>query len=112
MRPPALHPAVSDPSGSVLGSMAALLPHHAIVDLETTGLDPSIDEVIEVGVLFIENSEPVRRVSQLFSPSRPLSLAIKRITGIHDEDLAGRPPFAAFAPELRAALRGWTVVAH
>lgn len=91
---------------------AELFTHHAIVDLETTGLDPSQDEVIELGVLFIERGEPVRRLSRLFRSSRPLPLAIQRLTGIHEEDLEGRPRFGEFVPELKAALAGWTVVAH
>ena len=32
-----------------------LLTHHAFVDLETTGLDPRYDEVIEVGIAFVED---------------------------------------------------------
>ncbi len=90
----------------------ALFTHHVFVDLETTGLDPARDEVIEVGALFVEDGEPVRRISRLFRPSGPLPLAIRRLTGLTDEDLADQPPFEDFEDELAEALRGWTVVAH
>lgn len=89
-----------------------LFTHHVFVDLETTGLNPAQDEVIEVGALFVENGEIVRRISRLFRPSAPLPLAIRRITGLADEDLVGHPPFASFMEELARALDGWTVVAH
>lgn len=90
----------------------ALFSHHAFVDLETTGLDPRRDEVIELGVLFVERGEVVRRISRLFSAQQPLPLAIRRLTGLGDEQLAGQPAFSSFAPELQEALDGWTVVAH
>ena len=95
-----------------MDTAAELFQHHAFVDLETTGLDPSCDRVIEVGALFVHESKVVRRISKLFASSAPLSVSIRRLTGIDDADLAGQPPFEAFLPELRSALSGWTVVAH
>ncbi len=92
--------------------LAELFPRHAFVDLETTGLDPSRDQVIELGVLFVERGVVTQRVSQLFSAGGPLPLAIQRITGICDEDLTGAPPFADHIPTLQASLEGFTVVAH
>jgi ATP-dependent DNA helicase DinG len=93
-------------------SAAELFSHHAFIDLETTGLDPASDEVIEVGVLLVEKGEVVERLSGLFKASAPLPLAIRRLTGLCDDDLAGQPAFSTFLPTLRDALRGWTVVAH
>ncbi|HYX91735.1 MAG TPA: exonuclease domain-containing protein, partial [Myxococcaceae bacterium] len=104
----------SDRADSV-GHMAApaeLFPHHVFVDLETTGLDPARDEVIEVGALFVEGGQVVRRLSRLFRPSSRLPLAIRRLTGLSDADLANEPPFSGFETELTELLRGWTVIAH
>ncbi|HEX4804048.1 MAG TPA: exonuclease domain-containing protein [Myxococcaceae bacterium] len=95
-----------------MASAAELFQHHAFVDLETTGLDPASDRVIEVGVLFVHEGRPVERISRLFCSVVPLPLSIRRLTGIDDAALIGRPPFEAFLPELRTALSGWTVVAH
>ncbi|HYV48831.1 MAG TPA: 3'-5' exonuclease, partial [Myxococcaceae bacterium] len=92
--------------------MQALFTHHVFVDLETTGLDPDVDEVIELGALFVEQGQVVERRERLFGARAPLPLTIRRITGLVDEDLRGREPFTAYAPELRRALEGWTVVAH
>ena len=92
--------------------MEALFHHHVFVDLETTGLDPEVDEVIELGALFVHGGQVVERRSRLFSSRAPLPLAIRRITGLSDEDLRGQEPFSAHAAELERALRGWTVVAH
>jgi ATP-dependent DNA helicase DinG len=92
--------------------LSELFPRHAFIDLETTGLDPTRDDVIEVGALFVQAGVPVRRISQLCRAAAPLPLAIRRITGLSDADLAGAPPFSEFVPELKQALAGWTVVAH
>ncbi|MBF5044723.1 exonuclease [Aggregicoccus sp. 17bor-14] len=95
-----------------MGGAAELFTRHVFLDLETTGLDPRVDEVIELGALFVEGGREVGRVAHLFRPSRPLPIAIRRLTGIEDAMLADRPPLAALVPQLREQLRGWTVVAH
>src|SRR5688572_16596872 len=91
---------------------APLLHHHAFIDLETTGLDPSSDQVIEVGVVLVERGEVVRRVGQLLRPSSPLPVIIRRLTGLDDALLASQPSFGEYRAELATLLKGWTIVAH
>jgi ATP-dependent DNA helicase DinG len=95
-----------------MGGAAELFTRHVFLDLETTGLDPRADEVIELGALFFENGREVRRIARLYSASRPLPITIRRLTGIDDAMLAGQPRFGTDLAELREALAGWTVVAH
>ncbi|HZI06001.1 MAG TPA: exonuclease domain-containing protein, partial [Archangium sp.] len=95
-----------------MGGAAALFTRHVFLDLETTGLDPRADEVIELGALFIENGRVVDRYVHFFAASRPLPLTIRRLTGIDDAMLAGQPRLTEKVPELRQKLAGWTVVAH
>jgi ATP-dependent DNA helicase DinG len=95
-----------------MGDAAELFTRHVFLDLETTGLDPRVDEVIELGALFFENGREVDRYVQLFSASRPLPLTIRRLTGLNDSMLAGQPRLAEEIPTLRHRLAGWTVVAH
>ncbi|WP_224243955.1 helicase C-terminal domain-containing protein [Hyalangium gracile] len=95
-----------------MGGAAELFTRHVFLDLETTGLDPRVDEVIELGALFFENGQEVRRIARLYSASRPLPITIRRLTGIDDGMIAGRPRFGSDVAELREALAGWTVVAH
>jgi DNA polymerase-3 subunit epsilon len=67
-----------------------------MVDLETTGLDPIQDEIIEIGVCPFTYSpdgrifEILPAFHRLRQPSKPLPDTIKRLTGLRDEDLAGR----------------------
>ncbi|WP_434382728.1 helicase C-terminal domain-containing protein [Melittangium boletus] len=95
-----------------MGGAAELFTRHVFLDLETTGLDPRVDEVIELGALFIENGRVTERYARFFSASRPLPLTIRRLTGIEDAQLVGQPRLAQKAAELRDKLAGWTVVAH
>ena len=67
----------------------------AIIDLETTGLNPDTDEIIEIGTLIVEFTNEqgftdlVLADNQLQEPSEPISAEITQITGITNEDVAG-----------------------
>jgi ATP-dependent DNA helicase DinG len=95
-----------------MGGAAELFTRHVFLDLETTGLDPRVDEVIELGCIFYEGGREVDRFARLYSASRPLPLTIRRLTGLTDAALMGRPRFGTDVAELRERLAGWTVVAH
>jgi len=89
-----------------------ILGRLAVVDVETTGLDPADAHVIEVGVLFVEPAAEPRRRSWLVRPPGPVPAFITALTGMDEASLSGAPPFGAVEAELREALAGWTLVAH
>lgn len=68
----------------------------AIVDTEATGLDPSSAKIIELSIQLVAvnaNGEVIGHtapVSWLEDPGEPLSEDVKRITRLHDEQLAGQ----------------------
>lgn len=68
----------------------------AIVDTETTGVDPLLDEIIDIAVVIVEADERgqivrIDRVGQaLRDPGIPIPAAISRLTGITDDDVRGR----------------------
>lgn len=82
------------------------------VDVETTGLDASRDELIEVGAVFVEGGEVTERKRWLLRPARHVPPMVQALTGLSDALLAGAPRFDALEPEIHAALHGWTLVAH
>lgn len=57
------------------------------VDVETTGLSPARDGIIEVGACRIEGGAIVRRLSLLIRRDEPLPPRISRLTGIRDQEL-------------------------
>jgi DNA polymerase III subunit epsilon len=66
-----------------------------IIDVETTGINPETDRIIEVGVLQFmlnEGEEPIitTMYSGLEDPGFPLTQEIKTITGITDAALKGQ----------------------
>lgn len=95
-----------------MAAVRDILGRIAVVDVETTGLDPAQAHVIEVGALFVEpGQEPVRR-SWLVRPPGPVPAWITALTGLDDAELSGAQPFGALEAEIAAALDGWTLVAH
>lgn len=58
------------------------------IDLETTGLDPSSDRIIEIGAMRVENGAVAGRFSQLVRLDKPLPASVRELTGISDGMLA------------------------
>ena len=58
-----------------------------VVDLETTGLDPKRDKIIEIGALKIRNGQITDSFCALVNPGRKLEQRIVEITGITDTEL-------------------------
>lgn len=84
----------------------------AVVDFETTGLDPAVDRVIEVGVVFIDAGMVSERHDELVNPGIPVPEEARAVHGIGDEELADAPRFAEVVDKLRGLLRGRIPVAY
>lgn len=70
------------------------------IDLETTGLNPKRDKIIEIGAVKVENGEITDRFSTFVQPGRKLEERIVELTGIRDEDLQGAPVIEEILPKL------------
>lgn len=83
----------------------------AVVDVETTGLDPTSDRVIEVAVVrCAPDGSILDEWSTLVDPGRDPGAT--HIHGITPADLVGAPTFDRIAAELVELLDGHTVTAH
>src|SRR5437667_7202013 len=58
------------------------------LDLETTGLAPRLDRIIEVGAVRFRGDEVIARYESLVRPEVPIPLAVQQLTGISDRDVA------------------------
>ena len=76
----------------------------AVVDLETTGVDPRNDRIVEVGVLKVAPDCGPFRYRRLVNPGIPIPPAAQAVHGIADEDVAEKPRFRAIAPRLARLL--------
>ena len=85
---------------------------YVVVDVETTGLSPLHDRVIEVAALRLRDGAPAERFSSLVDPGCAIPPEIARLTGIRREMLAGQPRFAEIAAGLADFLGADPLVAH
>src|SRR5580693_5381568 len=74
----------------------------ALVDLETTGRDASIDRVVEVGIVIARGGQIVERRNWLVNPGRPISPEASEVHKITDDVVRDKPPFGQIVAEVFA----------
>ncbi len=87
---------------------------YIVLDLETTGLDPSVDAIIEIGGITVRAGRILDRYRTFVRPEpfRSLSPFVKNLTGITDQDIQNAPAFREILPSLRDFIGGHTIVGH
>lgn len=81
-------------------------------DLETTGLNPATDEIIEIGAARFREGEVVDQYQSLVKPSIPIPSDITHLTGIHQEDVEGAPAIGELLPRIETFFSDSPVIAH
>ena len=81
-------------------------------DLETTGLNPSSDEIIEVGLARFRDGQVVEQFQSLVKPSQPIPADITHLTNIHQEDVDDAPGIDHILPDMRSFFADTPVIAH
>jgi len=82
------------------------------LDIETTGMTPGADAIIEVGAVLSRDGQIVSEFQTLVNPGRPIPPEITRLTHIDDEMVAGQPRFAGIAPALEQFVGNRPIVGH
>lgn len=82
------------------------------LDLETTGLNPKIDKIIEIGAVKVIEGKVVDTYSTFVNPGRTLTDDVKKLTGITDIDLENAPAIAEVLESLVIFLEDMTLVGH
>ncbi len=73
------------------------------IDTETCALGPGRDRVVQFCAQTLDGDLRVLDTwTELVHPGRPIPAAATAVHGITDDMVAGKPPFAHFAPRLRA----------
>src|SRR3712207_1818935 len=82
----------------------------AVVDVETTGLSPRTDRIVEIGIVLLDSRGEVEsEFETLINPGRDVGPT--GIHGISASDVVDAPLFGDVAPHLRSLLAGRVVVA-
>ena len=89
-----------------------ILDRFVALDLETTGLDYTKDDIIEVGAVKVELGEIVETFEQLTSTDKEIPYRVKQLTGLSEKDLVGSPPLSDVLPRLRDIVGDLPVIAH
>ena len=113
LRPlPALSPA---PAATATAPPAASTADvgYAVIDLETTGLSPATDSIIEIGLVLLgPDGSTQRSWTTLVDPGASVDVGPTFIHGLVAEDLIGAPTLSEVADLLVRDLAGRAVVAH
>jgi DNA polymerase-3 subunit epsilon len=75
-------------------------------DLETTGIDPATDRIVEISALRVEPDGGRDSRTRRINPGRPIPAAATAVHGIRDEDVRDEPSFRQVARGLLEFLDG------
>ena len=81
-------------------------------DLETTGLRPAADRIIEIGAVRFTASGVAESFQTLVDPDMPISPAAAAVNGLTDAMLQGQPKIEAVLPGFLDFIAGAVIIAH
>lgn len=76
------------------------------IDLETTGIEPLIDKIVEFSALKINPDNTEECITNRINPQIPISPEATAIHGITDKDVADKPTFKEYASTIKDFLEG------
>ncbi|NJN95467.1 MAG: 3'-5' exonuclease [Anaerolineales bacterium] len=82
------------------------------LDIETTGLDPEQDAILEIGAIRFKGSQVYESYHTLLDPGRPIPYKIQQLTGITPADLKGAPKIGAVLSEVRRFVGDNPIIGH
>lgn len=81
-----------------------MLVDYVAMDLETTGLNPRLDKIIEIGAVKVRGGEVVDTFCTYINPAKSIPERITELTGIRNEDVADAPYIEEVLPQFMAFL--------
>jgi len=93
-------------------SLGGAPARYVTFDLETTGLDTSSCEIVELAAVRVEQGRPTAEFHSLVRPAVPIEPEARRQHGYGDADVADAPPFAEAWQAFKAFVGGDQLVAH
>lgn len=101
----------SEPPQSVNGRTSPGTPAFAVLDVETTGLSPNRDRIVELALVRVDGrGDTIDEFTTRVNPEGPVGAT--HIHGIRAADVVDKPVFRDLAPTIAQSLRGLPIVAH
>lgn len=72
--------------------------NYVLFDIETTGLDPEYDEIIEIGAIKVDNNKVMDEFHSLIKPDNEIDEFITNLTGITNEMVENAPNIEEVLP--------------
>lgn len=86
--------------------------NYVAFDIETTGLNPKYDKIIEIGAVRVQDGESVETFSTFVNPAKSLPARIVELTGIQDGDVASAPYIEDILDEFLAFVGDDVLLGH
>lgn len=85
---------------------------YVIFDLETTGVSPKKDEIIEISAVKVVNSVVVDEFSSLVNPMIPIPLGASNVNGITDDMVTNEPILEDVMPGFLEFIGDMILIGH
>ena len=95
--------------GNLLNTYVA---DYVVFDLETTGISPKTDEVVEISAVKVEHGKVTDEFSTLVNPKQRIPYGASRVNGITDDMVAEAPFFEQVLEEFLEFIEGFVLVGH
>lgn len=89
-----------------------LLSDYIVFDIETTGLDSSYDEVIEIGAIKVKNNKIVSKFNSLVKPKNEIDEYITELTGITNGMVKNAPTIEEILPDFMNYIGNDILIGH
>lgn len=89
-----------------------ILNDYIVFDIETTGLDSSYDEVIEIGAIKVHKNKIVSKFNSLVKPRNEIDEYITELTGITNEMVKDAPTIEEILPDFMNYIGNDILIGH
>lgn len=85
---------------------------YVVVDIETTGLSPEKNKIIEIAALKVKNNEVVDKYEALINPEEKINYFITNLTGITNDMVKNKPTVKYVLDDFKEFVGDNIIVGH
>lgn len=89
-----------------------MLQDYVCIDLETTGLNPKGDRIIEIGAVKVREGQKTETLQILINPERRVEPRVQELTGISEKELEHCPVLEEVFPKIQEFLGEDILLGH